>query len=351
MLSLKLNWGSKQTSFSFHWRTKATNITHLLFADDILIFFHANLQTISIINSCIHSFSLFSGLIPNIHKSQCFLACGDSETGDSILSFLGFAPSSFPARFLGVPLISSKLSYQDCIPLIHRITQKVSSWTATVLAYSGRLQLIVLFAIQAYWCNHFLLPKAAIRAIQSILCRFLWKGATLAHHGAKVAWKNLTLPVEEGGLGIKNTLDWNKALLILHLTHILQSELKSLWAKWVKSTVLLGKSIWQVKIPNDCSWIWKQLLKLRSTAILHLSYTVGSGSNTNLWFDPWLNGSALNPSGTLISNSGLSDTAKVIDILQNSSWNLPQSNHHEVIMFRRALNSVPVPTALSDYIL
>lgn len=111
----------------------------------------------------------------------------------------------------------------------------------------------MLFTIQSYWSNHFLLPKAVIKAIQSILCRFLWKGTSLTPYGAKVAWHNITLPTEEGGLGIKNLLDWNKALLLVHLTHVVQINTKSLWAKWVQTTVLLGKSVWQVQIPTDCS--------------------------------------------------------------------------------------------------
>lgn len=127
MLSLKLNEGSMKQEFKFHWRTKKARVTHLFFADDILIFCHASMPTFSIIHSCISSFSLYSGLIPNVQKSQCFLANTDQSTSKSILSLLGFSAGRMPTKYLGVPLISSKLSYQDFIPLINRITQRVSS--------------------------------------------------------------------------------------------------------------------------------------------------------------------------------------------------------------------------------
>lgn len=230
MLSLNLNKGSMEPSFKFHWRTKACNISHLFFADDILIFCHADLQTISIIHSCIQSFSLYSGLLPNTQKSQCFFANTKPEPKQAILSILGFQQGTLPTKFLGVPLISSKLSYNDCIPLIHRITQRAASWTSQFLAYSSRLQLIksILFSIQSYWCNHFMLPKAVTRSIQSILCRFLWKGSSLANHGAKVSWAAISLPTTEGGLGLKSIQDWNKALIISHLLHVIQFQSKSL---------------------------------------------------------------------------------------------------------------------------
>lgn len=90
-----------------------------------------------------------------------------------------------PIKFLGVPLISSKLFYQDCTPLIHRITKRESSWTSIALAYSRRLQFIksVVFSLQSFWSKHFILPKV-IRSIQSTLCRFLWKGTSLAEFDA-----------------------------------------------------------------------------------------------------------------------------------------------------------------------
>lgn len=122
MLSVKLNIGAMNSGFKFHWHAKEARLTHLLFADDIIIFCHANMPSVSIIHSCIHSFSLFSSLIPNVHKSHCYLANTEISVTQDILSLLGFQLGVLPTKFLGVPLISSKLSYNDCIPLIHRIT-------------------------------------------------------------------------------------------------------------------------------------------------------------------------------------------------------------------------------------
>lgn len=207
---------TSDSEFKYHWKTKECRLTHLLFADDILIFSHACVQSISIINSCIQSFSLYSGLLPNTHKSQCYFSNLDHATTWDISSLLGFPTGTLPSKFLGVSLLSTKLSHSDCVPLIHRITNRASSWTTKVLPYSGRLQLIksILFSNQAYWSNHFLLPKVVTRDLQSILCRFLWRGSSLGKYGAKVAWSTISLPTTEGGLGIKSLLDWNKALIM-----------------------------------------------------------------------------------------------------------------------------------------
>lgn len=135
---------------------------------------------------------------------------------------------------------------------------------------------------------------------------------------------------------------------MLHLIHILQFSTNSLWASWVKTTILKGYSIWQIPIPSDCSWIWKQVLK--PLALQHLHYYLGRGDHFNLWFDPWIEGAAINPNHDLLSHSGLSERATVSAILRVSSWILPSSNHHEVITFRQLFDGIPIPSMNEDCI-
>ena len=97
-------------------------------------------------------------------------------------------------RYLGVPLISTKLTASNCKPLVDRILSRVSSWTARFLSFAGRLQLIksVLYGIQSFWNGLFILPKAITRHIEQILRQFLWKGPQLGTGGAKVSWEDLS---------------------------------------------------------------------------------------------------------------------------------------------------------------
>jgi len=106
-----------------------------------------------------------------------------------IINCLGFNSGTLPVKYLGVPLISTRLTHQHCMPLIERITSRIKNWTTTSLTYAGRLQLTksTLFSIQVYWSSMFLLPYHTIRKIESILTAFLWKGTSLNRTGAKVA--------------------------------------------------------------------------------------------------------------------------------------------------------------------
>lgn len=291
----------------------------------------------------------------NASKSFCYLANVPADQSEAILSCLGFQLGTFPAKFLGVPLITSKLSRADCQPLLARIKSKISSWTNKFLSYVGRLQLLksVIFAIQSYWSEHFALPAAVLSEIQSSLFRFLWKGPSLQKHGAKVACNKISLPLSEGGLAIKHIKDWNHALLILQVLKVINP--------FPPPYGLFGLELftWKINIfgapmcPPDCSWVWRKVLQLRPVALQYIRYQIGNGALTSLWFDPWLAGNPLASSmhSLLISRSRLGHNAKVSSIILNSAWNLPSSNHRVNSDFRRSFDySIPCNPAVLDLI-
>lgn len=57
-----------------------------------------------------------------------------------------------PVRYLGIPLISSRLTAEDCSSLLNKLTARIDFWLSKNLSFAGRLQLIssVLYSIQAY---------------------------------------------------------------------------------------------------------------------------------------------------------------------------------------------------------
>ena len=117
-----------------------------------------------------------------------------------LCSLMGFQLGSLPVKYLGVPLISTKLSVSDCAPLISKFSTKIDHWSARSLSYVGRLLLItlVLFSLQVFWSMHFILPKAVGKHIELLLRNFLWSGSTKYNHSHKVAWEALCCPKNEG---------------------------------------------------------------------------------------------------------------------------------------------------------
>ena len=142
----------------------------------------------------------------NSAKSELFHTGVSRQDVEAIQQTTGFKIGKLPVRYLGVPLITRRLSVGDCVVLIEKITARINSWTSRFLSYAGRLQLIqsVLFSIQNYWCRHFILPKCVIKEINQKCSKFFWKGSDIPSKGAKVSWPTICLPKAEGGLGLKD---------------------------------------------------------------------------------------------------------------------------------------------------
>jgi hypothetical protein len=73
-----------------------------------------------------------------------------------------------PVRYLGVLLISSRLTSANCGALLSKISGRIDSWLSKNLSYASKLQLLssILYSLQVYWMDIFILPKRIIRVIE-----------------------------------------------------------------------------------------------------------------------------------------------------------------------------------------
>ena len=114
VLSRLLNRVAANPNFSFHWRCKKMGLTHLCFADDLMLFCKAEGTSLSLLKNALITFESWSGLSANPDKSNIFLSSVSNNEKMGLLSLIGFAEGSFPIKYLGVPLITSKLTFGDC---------------------------------------------------------------------------------------------------------------------------------------------------------------------------------------------------------------------------------------------
>ena len=170
-----------------------------------MLFCGKSIHSASLLSTALKDFSDLSSLTPNNEKRCIFFAGSSQEYKQVLLNMFQFTQGALPVRYLGFPLITTKLSAHDYKPLVEAITWRISSWTTKFLSFAGRIQLIqsVLCIMQSFWNGLFILPKKVIAQVEQIIRRFLGKGQSLSMGGSKVAWADLTFPLKEGGLGIK----------------------------------------------------------------------------------------------------------------------------------------------------
>ncbi|KAL0284293.1 UNVERIFIED_CONTAM: Retrovirus-related Pol polyprotein from type-2 retrotransposable element R2DM [Sesamum angustifolium] len=269
------------SDFNFHPKCEKLKITHLLFADDLMLFSRGDLPSIRILMECLQEFRDVSGLAVNNAKSNIFTAGIQNDTLDEALAMTDFARGHMPVRYLGIPLAAQRLSVTDYSPLVDQIAGCIRKWTAKSLSFAGRLELIrsVLQGVECFWLQVFPLPMAVIEKIHRLCRAFLWNSKR-----APVAWEDICHPKEEGGLGVRHIQSWNVALLARVLWNI-HCKADTLWVKWVNEVYLRGASLWDWQPKKDDSPLLRRLAEIRDRIITDFGSTEAAIRHMTEWTD------------------------------------------------------------------
>ena len=83
-LSRIMHSTSKKPGFTYHPHCKSVGLTHLMFADNLLMFCKADISSIQHLKSALFLFSKSADLQANLHKSQIVLRGMFTETPSSV---------------------------------------------------------------------------------------------------------------------------------------------------------------------------------------------------------------------------------------------------------------------------
>ncbi|GJV19818.1 sodium/hydrogen exchanger 6 [Tanacetum coccineum] len=153
--------------FQYHHLCDQQRIINLCFAD-LFLFSCGNPSSVVVLMEALEEFKHVSGLVPSIPKSMTFFCNVPNAIKASILNSMPFAEGVLPVRYLGVPLISSRLLYHDCKILIEKLESRVNDWRNKFLSLAGSLQLIQSVLGDVSWGWRKLLQ------IRSTIRPFIW---------------------------------------------------------------------------------------------------------------------------------------------------------------------------------
>ncbi|GJT05595.1 putative RNA-directed DNA polymerase, eukaryota, reverse transcriptase zinc-binding domain protein [Tanacetum coccineum] len=279
-------------TFRYHNHCEELQLVNVCFADDLFIFARGDVDFARVIMESLDEFKSTSGLVSSLPKSTTFFCNVCNHVKIAILNIMPFSEGKLPVKYLGVPLISSKL-------LIGLVTGRINPY---------RL--------------------------------FLWCNGEYKRGKTKVAWNQICLPKNKGSLGIRSLETFNKALITTHIWNIVSNK-ESLWVKWIHTYKLRGRSFWDIPLKADISWGWRKILKLRDTVRPFIKTKIGDGSKTSVWFDSWCDLSPLNRFLTPreITNEGFNMQSKVADLVVNNAWIWP----HVWLLKAPNIGTIPSP--------
>ncbi|GJR69255.1 hypothetical protein Tco_0015320 [Tanacetum coccineum] len=327
VLTLMLHRRVRESSnFTYHRYCSKLDLINLCFADDLFLFAHGDVNSAMVIKEALDEFKDASGLIPSMPKSTAYFCNVLNHTKLSILHFLPFEEGRLPVKYLGVPLVSSRLIFRDCKDLIEKVQNRINDWKNKSLSIAGRLQLIqsVMGSMHVFWASVFMLPSRVLLDIEQLMRGFLWCQGSMRKGNSKVAWEVVCLPKDEGGLGIRRLEQFNKALMVSHIWKLLSLK-ESLWVKWIHVYKLKARSFWDIPYRGNMTWGWRKILQLRPLIRSFIWSCIGDGSQTSMWFDRWC---AASPLSSIISSrdifrAGWNLSTKVRDLIHEGNWHWP----------------------------
>ncbi|KAL6184070.1 hypothetical protein ACLB2K_045474 [Fragaria x ananassa] len=256
---------------SGHWRAvraskSGPKVSHLFFADDLLLFAEASSEQANLLKRCLDLFCSLSGQAVSYEKSLIFCSPNTCESmASDISSICGSPLTNDLGNYLGMPLVHERVNQFTYANIFDKVHSRLSSWKSKTLSMAGRLVLIqsASSAIPNYAMQAAKLPSSLCDKLDKLNRDFLWGDTE------------------------------NKKKV--HLA-------------------MLAKASW--RIWHEDVGLWTSIYKSKKG----LSWRIGDGKTIKFWYDCWALPTAL--ISYALPNIPINHVATVCEFWDDFGWNL-----------------------------
>lgn len=146
-------------------------LTCLFFDDDLILFAEASELQVNTINRVLDTFCMSLGQRVNKDKTIVLFSKNvDVATRKRLSLTLGMEAVDDLGKYLGVPLLNSRVTKHTFQYIIDRMKRKLATWEVVNLSLAGRITLaqFVLATIPSYIMQSVLLPKSVCEEIDKL---------------------------------------------------------------------------------------------------------------------------------------------------------------------------------------
>ena len=315
-------------------------ISHLLFADDVLLFCKVKKSQVRVVLETLDKFCNMSGLKVSLEKSRAFCSPKIPRSKrESIGRLTSIRFVSDLGRYLGVPILKGRVKRATFNLIIEKITTRLATWKSKLLNKVGKLYLAqsVISAMPIHTMQALWLPDGVCRDIDKLTRGFLW-GRKEHSKGMHLVDHTVIKPKNCGGLNIRDSRHLNTALLGKMIWNNL-NEPGRLSSHVLTAKYLGAKSFFLAQPRRNCSYVWRGILKARQYLKDGFQFRLGSG-NMSIWYDHWFE---LDRLCNLVDYVHISDSMlKVHDIWKNGRWDFSKLATILLITLKRKFSNLDI---------
>ncbi|OVA03985.1 Ribonuclease H domain [Macleaya cordata] len=290
---------------AYHTPRMCSPVTHLLYADDTIIFLNGRVSSIRGCMEFLDRYCSCSGQRINTEKSSFLLhSKAPSNLVSSISHMTGYQRKSDVMVYLGAPIYDGRIRVRYFDDLLSKIRHKLAGWKANFLTQGGKLIMIrhVLSSMAIYLLSAVSVPTTVLQKVDRVISNFFWG----SHEGKPkrkwVSWNAICKPVSEGGLGVRNVVEVMCSFRLKALWNAVTS--KSVWSKFICAKYGIHNNILpSYTPPRTASKYWKECAMLLAVLVKNSAWKVGQG-NMNFWYENWSNDGILAESHPEVTSYG-----------------------------------------------
>ena len=320
-------------------------VSHLLFADDCLLFFRADRESAEEVKDVLGIYCRASGQQVNMEKSSIHFAKGCNQAiREEVMNIMDVHSEALSEKYLGMPSDVGTASMGAFKYLKDRVWKRVQGWMEMLLSAGGKEVLIksVAQAIPTFSMSCFKLPRGLCEHINGLLRNFWWGSREGKRKTCWVAWEEMTKPKHLGGLGFRDIELFNLALLARQAWRMVQQP-EALSARILKSVYFPNCDFLEAEAGSTPSRVWRAILEGKDVLKQGMIRRIGTGEQTSIWNANWLPRDGLLRPVCCVHDNPPQLVCELIDT-NKRSWDMAKVQAFLAPMDVDVIRNIPLPS-------